>query len=86
LARHVGDVVSIVVTAFCFALVHAAQLANSWSPLLVLFLVGLVLTIARARSGSVAASALLHAGYNASIFVTMYAATAGFHHMERLPH
>ena len=86
LERRVGMTAGIIITALAFALLHSAQLANSWSPLAVLFTVGLVLTIVRARSGSVAASVLLHVGYNGAIFATMYWASDRFRHLERLPH
>jgi len=50
---------------------------------MVLFGVGLVLTIIRAKSGSVAACVIVHMGYNLTLFVMLYFLTGGFHHMER---
>ena len=76
----------IVGTSVFFALLHGTQLAWHWAPLLILFLVGLSLTLVRAWARSVAASALMHVSYNATLFVFMYVATAGFRHLEKVSH
>jgi uncharacterized protein len=68
---------SILLTSLAFAFVHGAQLANSWGPLLMILIVGLVLTAVRVRLDSVAASWLLHTGYNGTLFLLMYAGTDG---------
>jgi membrane protease YdiL (CAAX protease family) len=86
LARRVGMTASIVITALFFALLHASQLANSWSPLLIIFVVGVVLTVIRARSGSVAASFMVHAAYNSALFIAIYFSTGHFRHLEQLAH
>ena len=75
---------SVVVTAAAFAMIHGEQLAQSWAPLLVLFLVGLVLTLTRAVTKSVASSFLIHFGYNSTLFGLLYWATDHFRHMERM--
>ena len=84
LAHHLGWPVGVLVTAFCFALLHGAQLLFSWGPVLVIFLVGVVLTMVRARRNSVAASLIIHMAYNGTITVAMFAATDGFRHLEKL--
>jgi membrane protease YdiL (CAAX protease family) len=84
LARGIGVPFAIFLTALGFALLHGAQLGFSWGPVLVIFLVGLVLTIVRARKNSVAASVVLHMAYNGTITVAMFAATDGFRHLEKL--
>ncbi len=84
LARRVGMLLSTVVTALAFALMHSSQLGNAWAPLLILFLVGLVLTVVRIITKSVVPSFLIHVGYNATIFALIYLATDGFQHLERL--
>jgi uncharacterized protein len=86
LERHTGVVGAVLLTSVPFALMHAAQLAASWAPLLVLFSVSVVLTAARALTGSVAVPFLLHAAYNATLFATVYFATDGFRNLERLQH
>lgn len=82
--RWTGSATSIIITAGAFAAMHGTQLAYAWAPLLVLFSVGLVLTIIRARSGSVAACVIVHMGYNLVLFVMLFFLTGGFHHMEHV--
>jgi hypothetical protein len=84
LARRMGMAVSIVLTGIGFALVHAQQLGHAWGPVLIIFLVGVVLTTARALAKSVAAGWLIHFAYNGTLFALMFLATGGFRHMERL--
>lgn len=75
---------AVALTALPFALMHAGQLAVAWGPLVVLFLVGVALTLVRARTLSLAASVLTHAGYNLTLFVMIWLATDHFRHLERL--
>lgn len=82
-ARWTGSASSIVITAAAFAALHGGQLAYAWAPLLVLFSVGLALTIVRARTGSVATCVVVHMGYNLALFMMLFVATGGFRHMER---
>ena len=84
LARRLGLPVAVFVTALGFALLHGAQLMFSWGPVLVIFLVGIVLTIVRAKTNSVAAGVLIHMAYNGTITIAMFAATDGFRHLEKL--
>jgi len=83
LERHLPLWLAIGLTALGFALIHASQLAAAWAPLLLLFGVGLVLTITRARTGSVATSFLIHVGYNATLFTMLYLTTDHFRHLEK---
>jgi len=83
-ARRWGVVAGVVVTALAFALIHESQLAHAWAPLLLLFFVGLVLTVARVRWQSVAAAVLIHVGYNLTLFGMVWFATDGFRHLEKL--
>lgn len=84
LVRWVGIPAGVGITAAAFAVIHSAQLGAAWAPLLLLFSVGLVITLVRARTGSVAAAFLVHVAYNGLIFVLMYLTTGGFRHLERL--
>jgi membrane protease YdiL (CAAX protease family) len=84
LARRLGLPIAVFVTALGFALLHGAQLMFSWGPVLVIFLVGIVLTVVRAKTNSVAAGVLIHMAYNGTITVAMFAATDGFRHLEKL--
>jgi len=57
---------------------------HAWAPLLLLFLVGLVLTITRAVTKSVAASWIIHVAYNATLFGFLYVGSQGFRHLENV--
>lgn len=85
LARRFGIYLSIFLTALAFAAVHASQLKFSWA-VLIIFLVGVALTTVRALKKSVAATVLMHMGYNGTLFVVTYIATDRFRHMERFTH
>ena len=84
LKRSLGLAAAVLLTAGGFALLHGSQLKFAWGPLLVIFLVGLTLTIVRARKNSVAASLLMHVAYNGTISVLLFTATDGFRHLEKL--
>jgi membrane protease YdiL (CAAX protease family) len=84
LARSLGLPVAVFLTALGFALLHEAQLGFAWGPVLVIFLVGIILTMVRAKQNSVAASVLIHMAYNGTITVAMFVATDGFRHLEKL--
>lgn len=77
-ARWLGVVPSIIVTGFLFGLMHGPQLGGAKSMILVMSLVGIVFTLARARTGSVFASFLMHLGYNSMIGVSIILGTHGF--------
>jgi membrane protease YdiL (CAAX protease family) len=84
LVRRLGRGLAIVLTSAGFGLIHAPQLGRAWGPVLVVFMVGLALTITRAATRSVAASLLIHIAYNGTISILIFAASDGFHHLERL--
>jgi uncharacterized protein len=77
-------VFSAILSSIFFALLHAEQLAHAWAALFVLFCVSLVLTVVRVRTHSVASSTLVHASYNLSVFMTLFIATGGYRHLERM--
>lgn len=83
LARRLGVTASVILTAGAFAILHGAQLKYSWA-VLIIFFVGLALTIVRAVTKSVAASFLVHVGYNGTLSVLMFVVTGGFKHLEKL--
>jgi hypothetical protein len=84
LVRRLGVMLAIVLTAAGFGLIHAPQLGRAWAPVLVVFLVGLVLTITRALTKSVAAGLLIHVAYNGTISALIFVASDGFRHLEKL--
>jgi uncharacterized protein len=71
-------------TSIAFAFVHADQLAHAWAPLGVLFAVSLVLCGVRLWTHSLAASTLLHATYNGTIFTILFFTTGGFRHLDKI--
>jgi uncharacterized protein len=75
---------SCTVTSIAFALVHADQLAHAWAPLAVLFGVSLVLCGIRLWTHSLAASTLIHATYNGTIFTILFFGTGGFRHLDKI--
>ena len=77
-------VVSCTLTSIAFALVHADQLAHAWAPLAVLFCVSLVLCLVRLWTQSLAASTLIHAVYNGTIFTILFFVTGGFRHLDKI--
>ncbi len=77
-------VVSCTITSIAFALVHADQLAHAWAPLAVLFAVSLVLCGVRLWTQSLAASTLIHATYNGTIFTILFFVTGGFRHLDKI--
>jgi membrane protease YdiL (CAAX protease family) len=79
-----GRILGAILTSIPFAFLHAQQVAHAWGPLTMVFLVSLVLVAVRERTGSVAASALVHACYNLSIFAVIFYASGGFQHLDRL--
>ena len=79
-----GRVLAVLVTSLAFTMVHGEQLGQAWGPLLVLFVVGLVLTITRVVTRSVTPGLLIHVGYNLMLFGVLYIGTDHFRHLERM--
>jgi len=84
LARRLGMFGGILLTSLAFGLLHGGQLKYSWAAVLIIFLVGVALTTVRALTKSVAASFLLHVGYNGALSLLMFIGTDGFRHLEKL--
>jgi len=84
-AKSLGVLPGIVITGALFGLMHGAQLGWTWGLVGLLTLVGVIFTFARARTGTVVASFLLHLGYNSMIAVTSFIATKGFTQMPPHP-
>ena len=84
-AKSLGVFPGILITGVLFGLMHGSQLGWTWRLVLLLSLVGVIFTFARARTGTVLASFLLHLGYNSMIALTSIIATRGFQHMPISP-
>jgi membrane protease YdiL (CAAX protease family) len=77
-AKSFGIIPGILLTGILFGLMHGSQLGWSWGIVALLILVGVIFTSARAYTGTVLASFLLHLGYNSAIAVTTIIGTHGF--------
>lgn len=77
-AKSFGIGPGIVLTGVLFGLMHGAQLGWTWGIVVLLILVGIVFTVARAYTGTVLASFLLHLGYNSMIAAATIIGTRGF--------
>jgi membrane protease YdiL (CAAX protease family) len=77
-AKTFGVATSVILTGILFGLMHGAQLGWTWGLVSVLIVVGVIFTLARARTGSVFASFLLHLGYNSMIALITILGTSGF--------
>jgi len=84
LVRRFGVALGVLATATGFSLIHAPQLGRAWGPVLVIFMVGLALTLTRAVTKSVAAGVLMHMAYNGTLSILLFVGTDGFRHLERL--
>jgi membrane protease YdiL (CAAX protease family) len=71
-----------VVTSAVFALFHFSQDGNALGPMVLIFTVSLVLCAVRLATRSLAASTLVHATYNCTLFVVMAIGTRGFTHLH----
>lgn len=83
LAKHWGAGWGVFLAALPFALLHMQQYGYSWGILLVIFGVGLVCGIVRAVTKSVAASFLVHVGYNGAQMLIVIFVTHGFTRMPK---
>jgi uncharacterized protein len=81
-ARWTGPVLSVLVTASFFTLLHGSQLGYSWAALLPIFFVGAVLTVTRAVTKSVATCVIVHMSYNFVLLAQSYVASNGFRQMQ----
>jgi membrane protease YdiL (CAAX protease family) len=75
--RRNGQTAAIVSTSALFSVLHYSQYGGHWALLLLLFYVGAVLGIVRARSGSTKATTILHSSYNATFLVALHFAQQG---------
>jgi membrane protease YdiL (CAAX protease family) len=83
LARRLGALWGVVLTALPFALMHMPQYGWAWGALLVIFVVGVVCGTVRAVTRSVGASFLVHVGYNGAQMLIALLFTRGFTHMPK---
>lgn len=82
-AKSFGILPGILLTGVLFGLMHGSQLGWTWGIVGLLILVGIIFTFARAQTGTVLASFLLHLGYNSMIAVATIVGTHGFTKIPR---
>ena len=83
LARRMGAAWAVVLTALPFGLIHLPQYGWAWSAALVIVLVGVGCGVVRAVTRSVAASFLVHVGFNGMQMLIAVVMTRGFQHMPK---
>lgn len=69
LVRTLGVRAGILLSALPFALLHGPQYAWSWRHVLLITAAGVAFGYTRHKTGSTAAAAVVHAGYNATFFL-----------------
>jgi membrane protease YdiL (CAAX protease family) len=83
IARRWGVAWGIFLTALPFALMHLPQYGYAWGVMLVILIVGVACGMVRAATKSVAASFLIHAGYNGTQMLIAVVVTHGFRTMPK---
>lgn len=73
-----GVVAAVLASAALFSLVHAPQYGGAWQNMLLLGYVGVVFGTIRAVARSLVPSTLVHAAYNLTLFIGLYAASDRF--------
>jgi membrane protease YdiL (CAAX protease family) len=81
----VGLRFAVLMTAILFGGLHVPEYWGAWNHMFLIFLVGLVFSLARGRSGSLAPSVFLHVGYNASMMIALFLSTQHFRNLNPLP-
>lgn len=74
----IGLTFAIIATAALFAAMHIPEYSGAWHHVLFIFAVGLVLSIIRGVTGSLAPCVVLHVTYNACLMVVLFFATSHF--------
>ena len=84
LRRTFGLTLAVLLTAAAFASIHGTQLGYAWGPIVSIFFVGVVFTLVRVRTNSVASSFLMHVGYNLALFTMLWIASDHYRHLEKV--
>ncbi len=79
--RH-GVLAAVLGTAALFSVLHGQQYGWAWQNLLLLLYVGVVFGVIRAVSRSLIPSTLVHAAYNLTLFVALYASSDRFRNFK----
>lgn len=68
LTRTMGPWLAIVLTSIPFALLHGPGFGWAWQSIVIVGMAGMLMGYVRYRTGSTAAAALIHVGYNSTLF------------------
>jgi membrane protease YdiL (CAAX protease family) len=76
--REVGMRIAVVITAALFAGLHIPEYWPAWNHILIIFVVGMVFSLARGMTGSLTPSVILHIGYNSLMMTGLFFSTQHF--------
>jgi membrane protease YdiL (CAAX protease family) len=82
--RAVGLRFAVLTTAVLFAALHIPEYWHAWNHVLIILAVGMVFSLARGVSGSLAPSIFLHIGYNSLIITSLFFSTQHFRAINAL--
>jgi membrane protease YdiL (CAAX protease family) len=82
--QQVGLRFAVLSTALLFAGLHVPEYWQAWNHVLMILLVGVVFSLARGVTGSLAPSVILHVGYNASMMLGLFFSTQHFRVLHTL--
>ena len=80
--RWMGLRFAIGATALLFALLHVQEYQGAWNHAFLILIVGLVFSLARGITGSLAPSIVLHMSYNATQMIVLFFVS---HHFKSMP-
>jgi membrane protease YdiL (CAAX protease family) len=79
-----GFRIAVPATAILFAALHYPEYAGAWTHVFMILVVGLALSAARASTGSLVPSFLLHTAYNATFIGLLFLGTHGFKNLHAI--
>ncbi len=82
--RQVGPWFAVVSTSLLFAGLHVSEYWGAWHHVFMILVVGLVFSLARMLTGSLAPSVILHLAYNATQMAVLFLGTHRFQTMHGL--
>ena len=71
LARDLGMIAGVLITAVCFGLLHGPEYSGSWQYVVLISLAGACFGFVRAAGRSVIPAVIMHAGFNAVFFLSV---------------
>jgi hypothetical protein len=80
--HRVGLLFAVLVTAILFAGLHIPEYWGAWNHALLILVVGLVFSLARGLTGSLAPSVILHTAYNTCMVAGLYFTTQHFRTLQ----